>query len=97
MNIIKNLQARINERLAETSKPCKTYASYNKADEVGEKFAAKLGKAFDTAGRPARYVVVYIDAMQRYTPAFDYSELFSRSTAMGGYVGMAANAGFYSF
>lgn len=97
MNVIKSLQARISDRLTETKNPCKTYATEDKAEQVGVKFAKELGKYFDTTGREARFVTVYIHQLDRWTVAFDFSELLARNTACGGYVGVAAQAGFYSY
>ena len=97
MNIIKNLQQRIADRLTETKNACKTYATEDKAEQVAVEMAQKLGNQFDTNGRPCRYVVFKIESLDRWTAAFDYSELFGRNTAMGGYIGTAADAGFYTF
>lgn len=97
MNVVKSVQNRISNRLTETKNPCKTYATYETADKIGETFAKDLGKYFDSTGKESRYIVVYIKELNRYTPAFDYSELFSRKNAIGGYVGVAANKGFYTY
>jgi hypothetical protein len=97
MNVVKSLQERIADRLTETKNPCKTYSTEEKAEKVGAEFSKKLGNYFDTTGRPSRYVTVYITELDRWTVAFDFSELFARNTACGGYVGVASDAGFYSY
>lgn len=97
MNIIESLVKRIESRLLETKNACKTYATEDKAVKVADEFSKKLGSYFDSTGRASRYVIVFIPSLNRYTPAFDYSELFSRNTSKGGYVGVASDAGFYSF
>jgi hypothetical protein len=97
MNIIKSLQNRISDRLTETKSPCTCYKTEAKAEQVAAELSVQYGRMFDTTGRACRYVIVYIEQLDKWTPAFDFSELFGRSTSNGGYVGVASDKGFYTF
>lgn len=97
MNTVKELVARIEDRFTETKNPCKTYATEAAADKVGMKYAALAGEWYCSSNRPARYVVVYVPKMNRYTVAFDMTEMMHRSTFLGGYVGMLSDKNFFSY
>lgn len=97
MNITKSIIARIEDRFAETKNPCKSYATEEAAEKVGMKYAALAGEWYCSLERPARYVVVYVPKMGRYTVAFDMSEMMQRTTFLGGYVGMLSNKNFFSY
>lgn len=97
MNVIKNLIERIEKRRIETAKPCKAYATEEKAEAVASEYALRYGKLFDRLGNPCRYVVVYNVAWGKWVIGFDFTELMGRRYAMGGYVGVAADEGFYTY
>jgi hypothetical protein len=80
-----------------TQMPCEDF--YDTIKEAAEKAliaaSAKAGAYFDQNGTPARHVVFFIEAWGRWVGAMDYSEMFKRSTANGGYIG--AITGFFTY
>lgn len=88
MNVIHSLISRIESYLTETKSPCKTYASEASAEKAMTKYSEQAGKYFDRDGKPARFVIFYIPAMGRWAGALDYTELFGRRNATGGYLGL---------
>ena len=96
MNIIKTVKARIEKRLLETKNACKTYATETMAEHYADELAKRAAEHFDTA-RPAHYVIVFIESVERYAIAFDINELCNRPDAKGGFVGIFGEAGHYSF
>ena len=91
MNIIDSLTRRIDEALVDTKTPCKSYKTEDAANKALAGYAATAGKYFDHTGRSARYVVFFHPSLNRWVGALDYSELLSRSTAVGGYLGIIKN------
>ncbi|QDH84389.1 hypothetical protein Axy18_016 [Achromobacter phage vB_AxyS_19-32_Axy18] len=94
MNIIKDLQARIAERLTETKNPCKTYKTEEAAEKAAERMSVDVAMYFrkeqwktEKDIRPARYVVIYIAEMDRWTYCIDLTELINRESSTGGYLG----------
>lgn len=88
MNIIQSVVERIEDYYQENKKPCKSYKTEDAAIKAMTKYAEQAGKYFDQDGKPARFVVFFVPAMQRWAGALDYTELFSRRNAIGGYVGI---------
>ena len=101
MNITASLIARIEEYRATNKHPCKNYATEAAAERVASSFAATLALHHDRSEtnqqKPCRYVVVFNEAWGRWVIGFDLTELLSRSTSVGGYVGLAGDAGFFTF
>lgn len=95
MNIIESLTARIEEYRATNKQPCKNYASKEAAEKALNDASIAAGKYFDREASPARFVVFYNQAWGRWVGAMDYTELFSRKTFTGGYIG--AIKGFYTY
>ena len=95
MNIIDTVTSRIEEYRATNKQPCKNYGTKEAAEKATATAAAKAGTYFDQNGTPARHVVFFIEAWGRWVGALDYSELLSRKTARGGYIG--AVPGFYTY
>jgi hypothetical protein len=99
MDLIATLTARIEERLKETKKPCKAYATKEAADKATLAMATKAGIYFDAHNRkdarPARYVVFYMESMQKWVGAIDLTEVLNRKNCSGGYVGVCT--GFYTY
>lgn len=95
MNIVKNLQARIEDRLTETKTPCKLYATEEAADKAGANIAEIVGNHHET--RPANYVVIKIESIGKWTAAIDLNELCGREGRLGGYLGLACDRGFYTY
>jgi hypothetical protein len=95
MNIIETLTARIEEYRATNKQPCKNYATKEAAEKATATAAAKAGAYFDRDSQPARYVVFFNEAWGRWVGAMDYSELLSRKTSTGGYIG--AVSGFFTY
>ena len=107
MNIILSLQSRIAKRLEETKSPCKTYKTMAAAEKVAAKTAQKAAAYFDVEYqfgnkeldnvRPARYVIFHIAKLDRYAIGFDQTEIMGRKDFAGGYVGMLAEEGHYTY
>jgi hypothetical protein len=95
MNITENLISRIEEYRATNKQPCKNYATQEAAEKATAKAADAAGKYFDRDGKAPRYVVFLVPAWGRWVGALDYTEMFRRSTANGGYLG--AITGFYTY
>lgn len=99
MNLVKDLVARIERRLTETKKPCKLYATEAQAEKVAEEQAEFLGAYFTNVAhpRPARYLIVHIPSVGKYAIGFDMTEVMSRKSSIGGYLGVMSDRGFYTF
>lgn len=101
MNVVKNLIARIEARREETKTPCKSYATEAKAEAVAEELATEFANYFAASGasdiRPCCYIVAYNEAWGRWVVGFNFTELFSRKSFAGGYVGVASDKGFYTY
>jgi hypothetical protein len=95
MNIIESLTARIEEYRLTNKQPCKNYATQQAAEKATSAAAIAAGKYFDRDGKAPRYVVFFIPSWNRWVGAMDYTEMFNRSTANGGYLG--AITGFYTY
>lgn len=101
-NIINELTARIEEYRATNKQPCKNYGSEAAAEKATADMAmraalhfAKDRNATAENTRPARYVVFYVEAWGRWVGCIDLSELLSRSTSTGGYLGFCK--GFFTY
>lgn len=100
MNIAQDLINRIEEYRASNKKPCKSYASQDKAEAVAVSLATKYSTYFTQphlTSRPCRYIVVFNEAWGRWVVGFDFTELLSRNTSTGGYLGIASADGFYTY
>jgi len=95
MNIVTSLITRIEEYRSTNKQPCKNYASQEAAEKALIKASEAAGKYFDLEGKPANYIVFFNPAWNRWVGAMDYTELFKRKTATGGYVG--AIQGFFTY
>ena len=71
------------------------YATQEAAEKATAAAATAAGKYFDSEGKAPRYVVFFIPAWNRWVGCMDYSEMFKRSTANGGYLG--AITGFFTY
>jgi hypothetical protein len=107
MNIITSLQSRISRRLTETKSPCKMYKTIAAAEKVAEKVALDGAAYFDGKFQykekaledvqPMQYVIFYIEETEKYGIGFNMTELLTRKDTMGGYLGVIANQGHYTF
>ena len=95
MNILQEITNRIERRASETKNPCKLYKTESAAEKAGAKMAAIVGEHHDT--KTARYLVLKVESLGKWTAAIDLTELLSRHDSIGGYVGLAANKGFYTY
>lgn len=93
MNIQQSVLNRINERLTETKKPCKTYKSAEAAEKAAQKLAEKVSGEYQV-DFTCDYLIIFIPAMERWTAAFDASKFIHRIGG-GCYLGMFAHYGFY--
>lgn len=101
MNIAKDLIARVEEYRATNKTPCKSYATEAKAEAVAKELAVKYAahfcaRRFETQ-EPCRYIVVFNEAWGRWIVGFDFSQLLSRNTSTGGYIGIASADGFFTY
>ena len=95
MNIVESVVNRIEDRLLETSNPCKLYKTSDNAENAAKKISEGMGLHFGT--HPAQYIIVYIPSVDRFTPAFNINEITTRPDCLGGYVGYASDKGFFQF
>jgi len=95
MNVINDVISRIEDARATNKSPCKNYATEAAADKATKKIAELVGQYHGT--RPANYIVIYNEAWGRWVGAIDLNELISRKDAIGGYLGLAANKGFFCY
>lgn len=100
-NIIATVTARIEDYRKENKVPCKNYATEAAADKAVAKMAKIAAVHFHKANDPeavtANYVVFYIEAWGRWVGAVDMSGLMNRPTSTGGYMGLCAEKGFYTY
>jgi hypothetical protein len=98
-NVVTDLIARIEDRRTETKNPCKHYSTEAKAESVAKNLSKEFATHFaiDKTQQPCRYVVAFDQAWGRWVVGFDLTELMGRTTSTGGYVGLAAQAGFFSY
>lgn len=96
MNIIKHLTDSIDKRLLETKNPCKSYATEASAEKATAKMAKQVAE-HHCCDRSAQYVVFYVESMRRWVGAIALNELLGRSGCKGGYLGLCAQSGFYTF
>jgi hypothetical protein len=90
MNLIENIQDRINENKASV-KTYKTYETACKtADDLALTFAQHHGKT-----QPVEYIPVYLPNLERWTVVFRQMKWLQRHS-VGGYLGHFANKGFFS-
>ena len=101
MNTLEFLTSSIEERRKETKSPCKNYASQSAATKATSKLAQKVANHFASDqsqdAKPARYLVFYIEPWGRWVGAIDMTELVNRQSSTGGYLGIASEAGFFSY
>tara|TARA_R110001632_G_C11309032_1_gene414479 strand:+ start:934 stop:1257 length:324 start_codon:yes stop_codon:yes gene_type:complete len=107
MNIITSLQNRISRRLTETKSPCKTYKTIAAAEKVADKLALEASAYFDGKYQdgqikiedviPMQYVIFHIAELERYAIGFNQTEVMQRQNRCGGYLGVIANEGHYTF
>ena len=95
MNVIKDIETRIEKYRKSNKNPCKSYATEGAAEKATAKIAELVGKEHET--HSARYVVFYIEAWGRWVGAVDLNEVISRPDSNGGYLGLAASKGFYTY
>jgi hypothetical protein len=95
MNVIESLTERIEDYRKSNSKPCKSYKTRSAAEKATAEAARIAGLHFDQLATPARYIVFFIPTWGRWVGALDFTEIFSRKTSQGGYLGVCP--GFYSY
>jgi hypothetical protein len=100
MDIIATLIARVEEYRATNKQPCKNYATQAAAQAATGKVALMAAQYFykypnKQDCQPARYVVFYVPAWGRWVGALDYTELLSRPSSTGGFLGIAK--GWYTY
>lgn len=98
-NIINSLKTRmITARGTNKAFPCKTYATEAAAEKATAKLADEVKFCFDpTTEASVDYVVFYIAEWDRWVGAINQTEVFSRPTCGGGYVGLVGSKGFFAW
>lgn len=87
-NIIKQLKNRmIESRGIASLYPCKVYKTEANAEKAAEEQAQMMGIRLDREGKPADYLVIYMEDWGVWTAAINMTELMRRPTCCGGYVG----------
>lgn len=97
-DIIEKLTQRIEKYRKTNKNPCKNYATKLNAQKATSEAAQIVANEFylgSDDAEPARYVVFYNEAWGRWVGAIDMTEVLSRETSTGGYVGVAE--GFYKY
>lgn len=96
-NIIAELTARIEDYRKDNKNPCKNYKTEAAAEKATAKAAEHIGNHFAKTGegRPARYVVFYVEAWGRWVGCIELSEVLRRPESTGGYLGI--EPGFFKF
>lgn len=92
-NKIEALIERIENRRAETANPCKSYATYKRANTVAYNFSTDFATL--NGYRPIEYIVVFNEAWGRWVIGLDIQEFISRPEWRGGFVGIGCHEGFY--
>ena len=99
MNIITKLTARIEEYRVTNKQPCKNYGSEAAAEKATAKMAQEAANHFHVKPKEqaesAHYVVFYNAAWGRWVGCIDLSELITRPSSTGGYLGFCT--GFYTY
>ena len=96
MNIIKDVINRIEKYRTTNKNPCKNYATEAAAEKATAKVAQEIAEHHDS-GRPAQYVVFYVESWGRWVGAINVTELLQRQDARSGYLGFGPRKGFYTF
>lgn len=96
MNIVAQLNHRINEARTTNRTPCKNYKTEAVAERAAGVIARETADYFHCAD-PVRYVVFYNPDWKRWCVGLDFTELLRRKDAIGGYIGYAAARGFYCY
>lgn len=98
MNIIKDLTRRIEECRVDNKEPCKNYASEANAEKATAAMAQEAARYFTRPGedvRSANYVVFYVESWGRWVGCINLSEVISRKSSTGGYLGICT--GFFTW
>jgi len=95
MNVVKDLTDRIMKSAATTKRPCKMYKTEQGASKAAKQVAQEVGAIHET--QPARFIVFYVEALNAWVGAIDLTEILGRSDHTGGYIGHAAERGFYTY
>lgn len=94
MNNQQNMVERIEANLAQNKSDTKTYATYEKAVEMGkhwsDRFNASNGSSIDVD-----FIPVYLPTLKRWTPVFNLTR-YMAIHRNGVYLGFFATAGYYS-
>ena len=96
MNIIESVTGRIESYRKENKSPCKSYATQAAAEKAVAKVAQAVGDHHNI-GQSANYVVFFNEAWGRWNAAIDLSGVVNHHKAAGGYIGLAADMGFYTY
>lgn len=96
VNVISKLIERIEEYSQTTKKPCKLYKTEQSAEKAIQKIAELCKSHFETNETP-RYVTFFVPSLGKWTSAIDQTEFHSRPDCKGGYLGIVANNGFFSY
>jgi hypothetical protein len=96
MNIIESVTNRIESYRKENKSPCKSYATEAAAEKAVAK-VAQIVSEHHMIDRPANYIVFFNEAWGRWNAAIDLTGVVNHPKAAGGYIGLAASMGFYTY
>lgn len=94
MNLITKLITRVEEYYETNKKPCKTYATEERAEAAAVSAEAKIAAYYDDSPENIEYVVFYVPAMGRWTVAFNVRNLLNTN---GGYAGFTSDLGYFTY
>lgn len=86
MNIVKNLVERVSIVYESNKKPCKNYATIERAEKEAEKVSAKASNYF---GVEVDYIVFFVPVMSRYCIGFNIQKVILQGK--GGYLGICGD------
>ena len=96
MNIIESVTSRIESYRKENKNPCKSYATKAAAEKAAAKVAKMVGD-HHMIDQSANYIVFFNEAWGRWNAAIDVTGVINHHKAAGGYIGLAASMGFYTY
>lgn len=96
MNIITELTNRIEKTRTINANPCKNYATEAAAEKAAYKMALIVANHHNLE-KAADYVVFFNQAWGRWNSAINLSAVVNNPNSCGGYLGLAAQKGFYTY
>ena len=89
MDITKTLVSRVSEYYKTNKKPCKSYATIERAEKEAASIAEKAASYFQVDD--VDYIVFFVPVMGRYCIGFNMQKVISSKTGGGGFIGFCGN------